>query len=438
MDRRFIVSVVLTLAAMPLVAGVLGIGLAWCLHQWNTPIWQLGTAAGVLFCGISYGIWRLARKLTSGRLGFSMRAMLIGVAVIAIVLSTVGRWFLGTYRQHQALRRVEAFGGDIYEFDIRASDPRSWLYRLIGYDPFAGVQGLEINSDEALTSAIEHADQFKDIEILSFEGNFTAAGLQQADQFNKFPNLRVGEFMESSVDGEGLQHIAKWTNHKELFFNGCPNVTDASLRHLVDLPNLERLSLVEQGGGMVITDAGLAHVGRMRRLKMLMIIGMPQVTDAGLASLHGLTKLESLVIRKTAATEQGIAQLYQALPDCSVNTDVFIAGSAGIQQIVVWRIEGSRAPVGSVTDPVRIGKIRELIYSIDQTGQQIDDRDRNTPLPATLRLEFKGASRSLYEVRLGEGALQRSWLDKWGWAKWQLSDDEESQFLELLAHVEER
>jgi hypothetical protein len=168
---------------------------------------------------------------------------------------------------------------------------------------------------------------------------------------------------------------------------------------------------------------------------MLMIIGMPQVTDAGLASLHGLTKLESLVIRKTAATAQGIAQLYQALPDCSVNTDVFIAGSAGIQQIVMWKIAESQTRIAAVTDPARIGKIRELIHSIDQTGQQIDDRDRNTPMPATLRLEFKGTNRTLYEVRLGNGALQRSWLDKWGWAKWHLPDEQEFQFLELLEQI---
>jgi hypothetical protein len=365
--------------------------------------------------------------------------MLIGVAVIAIVLSTAGRWFLGTYRQQQALRRVEAFGGDIYEFDIRASDPRSWLYRLIGYDPFAGVQGLEISSDEALTSAIEHADQFRDIEILSFEDNFTAAGLQQADQFNKFPNLRVGEFMESAVDGEGLQHIAKWANHRELFFNGCPNVTDANLRHLVDLPNLERLSLVEEGGGMVITDAGLVHVGKMKNLKTLMIIGMPQVTDAGLNSLHGLSQLEQLVVRRTAASENGLAQLYKALPDCYVMTDVYVAGPTNIHQIVVSQAGAPKAPTSVVvSDPNRIGRFRDLLRSFDETGQQIDDRDRHTPLPARLRLEFKGATQTLYEVRLGHGALQRTRLDQWGWTKWHLSDEQESQFLELLEQSEDR
>jgi hypothetical protein len=331
------------------------------------------------------------------------------------------------------MRRVEAFGGDIYVFaDLRASDPRSWLYRLIGYDPFAGVQGLEISSDEALTAAIEHADHFKDIEILSFEDNFTSAGLKHAGQFNKFPSLRVGEFMESLVDGEGLQHIAKWTNHRELFFNGCPNVTDASLRHLVDLPHLERLSLVEEGGGMVITDAGLVHVGNMKNLKSLMIIGMPQVTDAGLNSLHGLSQLEQLVVRRTAASENGLAQLYKALPDCYVMTDVFVAGPTNIQQIVVSKAEALQSPVSVVSDGERIGKLRALLRSFDEWGQQIDDRDRDEPLPATLRLEFKGATRTLYEVRIGHGALQRTRLDQWGWTKWQLSDEQESQFLELL------
>jgi hypothetical protein len=437
-DRRFVVSMVITLAAMPLVAGILGIGLAWCLHRWNTPVWVLGIASFGLVCGGYWLTWRLARKLTAGRLAFRMRAMLVGVTVVAVVMSTVGRWFLGTYRQQQALRRVVAFGGDIYEFDIRASDPRSWLYRLIGYDPFEGVQGLEIRSDEALSAAIEQADHFADVEILSFLDNFSAAGLRHAGEFNKFPNLRVGEFMESSVDGDGLQHLAKWANHKELFFNGCPNVTDASLRHLVDLPNLKRLSLVEQGGGMAITDAGLAHVGRMKNLKRLMIIGMPQVTDAGLTSLHGLSKLEQLVVRKTAATENGVAQLYQALPDCCVFTDVYVPGPANVRKIVVSKIDGQPAPVSVISDPDRIGKFRKLLRLIDDTGQQIDDRDRQEPMPAKLRLEFKGRARTLHEVRLGHGTLQRSRLDQWGWTKWQLSDEQESLFLELLADVEER
>src|SRR5688572_2093467 len=142
---------------MPLIAGLVAVALAWCLHQWNTPVWLLGIVGVSLFCGGSYIIWRIARKLSAGRLAFSLRGLLIGVAIVAVLLSTVGQWLLGTYRQHHALRTLSAFGGSNYEIDVRASDPRSWLYRFIGYDPFLGVQGLEIDSDEALTAAIEQA-----------------------------------------------------------------------------------------------------------------------------------------------------------------------------------------------------------------------------------------------------------------------------------------
>jgi hypothetical protein len=436
--RRFFISAMVTLAAMPLVAGVVSVGVAWCLHQWNTPVWVLGVAGFFLFCCISYGVWRVARKLTSGRLAFSMRAMLIGVAVIAIVLSTVGRWFLGTYRQQQALRRVGAFGGGINDIGVRASDPRRWLYQLIGYDPFEGVQGLEIASDEALTAAIEQADHFADVEVMSFGSGVTAAGYDQVRHLNKFPKLIIGEWIEEPIDSQGLQHLGKWTNVRYLFFNGCPNVTDKGLEHLVKLPNLDRLALVNEGGGMSISDAGLAYVGLMKNLKVLMILGMPQVTDAGLISLHGLPKLKQLVVRRTAATEHGLAQLYKALPNCHIVTDVFVPGPANIQQIIVSKIGAPQAPVGVVADPERIGKLRELLRSFDESGQQIDDRNRDEPLPAKLRLEFKGAARALYEVRLGHGALQRTRLDQWGWTKWRLSDDEESQFLKLLEHIEER
>jgi hypothetical protein len=186
---------------------------------------------------------------------------------------------------------------------------------------------------------------------------------------------------------------------------------------------------------MAITDAGLVYVGRMKNLKTLMIMGMPQVTDAGLARLHKLSKLKTLVLRRTATTRNGLTQLYKTFPDCHIITDVFVSGPANIQQIVVSKIGAPQAIIRVIPDGERIGKIREMLRSFDETGQQIDDRDRDEPLPATLRLEFKGATRNLYEVRVGHGALQRTRLDQRSWTKWQLSDDEKFQFLDLLEDI---
>ena len=135
MDRRFVVSALITLAAMPAVAGIVAIVMAWCLHQWNTPLWQLGVAGFSLVFVSSYVVWRIARNLASGRFAFSIRAMLISMAIIAVLLSTVGRWFLGTYRQHQAIRSVAVRGGGVLNVgDVHASDPRIWFYRWIGMD----------------------------------------------------------------------------------------------------------------------------------------------------------------------------------------------------------------------------------------------------------------------------------------------------------------
>jgi hypothetical protein len=116
---------------------------------------------------------------------------------------------------------------------------------------------------------------------------------------------------------------------------------------------------------------------------------------------------------------------------------MYFAGPTNIQQIVVSKAGAPQAPVGVISDGERIGKIREMLRSFDESGQQIDDRyrDRDEPLPATLRLVFKGETRTLYEVRVGHGALQRTRLDQWGWTKWHLSDDEEFQFLDLLEDI---
>jgi hypothetical protein len=248
---------------------------------------------------------------------------------------------------------------------------------------------------------------------------------------NSFPKLRIGEWIEEPIDSQGLAHLRKWTNVRVLFFNGCPNVRDADLRHVVDLPHLEELSLVEEGGGMVISDSALAHVGRMKNLKKLMLISLPQVTDAGLVHLHGLTKLEDLVIRRTGVTEAGLEQFFKALPDCRVITDVPIQGPAEIQQIVVWRIRPPEVKLGVISNPDRIGAIRALVEDWTENATQIDDRDSDTPLPAKIRLEFKGRTRTLYEVRFGNNTFQRNFRREW-WGKWQLSDEQESQILELL------
>jgi hypothetical protein len=65
--------------------------------------------------------------------------------------------------------------------------------------------------------------------------------------------------------------------------------------------------------GTKVTDAGLAHLGRMTRLMGINVSGT-KVTDAGLVHLKGIPKLTKLNVSGTAVTEQGVKDAKKFLP----------------------------------------------------------------------------------------------------------------------------
>ena len=66
-----------------------------------------------------------------------------------------------------------------------------------------------------------------------------------------------------------------------------------------------------------ITDAGLKHLAALKNLQNLDLNGT-QVTDAGLKELAGCKNLHSLDLRETQATEEGVAELRRVLPQVEI------------------------------------------------------------------------------------------------------------------------
>ena len=71
------------------------------------------------------------------------------------------------------------------------------------------------------------------------------------------------------------------------------------------MPNLEHLSLLYNN----VTNAGLADLRGLKKLKLLDLRGCVQVSDAGLMEIKGLTNLKSLKLRNPALTDAGLAYL---------------------------------------------------------------------------------------------------------------------------------
>jgi hypothetical protein len=421
---------VLTLAAGPLVAAAVVTAMMWCVHKWNWAEWAVVVVGGGLFIGLMFAAWRFARRMVDRRFRFSIREMFVGVAVIALLLATLGRWWLNVSHDYNAIQSVGPYGGYIEAPYPRLGQPRrNALYSWIGYDPFQTDRELWITGDRALAEVLEQPDRFARVGQLSFNRGVTSAAFMNAARLNRLPDLRDGQFLLSVIDDSGLERLSEWTNARMLFFNGCPRITDAGLANLVGMPKLEDLSLIEEGGGMVITDAGLVHVGQMKGLKRLMLVGLKQVTDAGLVQLYGLSNLEDLALDYTGVTAEGVRQLRAALPDCRVISDVSTSDSQNVRRIVVRKLAEPDTAVAAISDSGRIGDVLGRLRTI--TDSEISDWRADDPWPADYKLEFWGQSRILYEARIGQLIFEQNYRAR-RWTKWTITDEQEAQLLQLL------
>jgi hypothetical protein len=83
-----------------------------------------------------------------------------------------------------------------------------------------------------------------------------------------------------------------------------------------------------------------------------------------------------------------------------------------------------------ITDGARIAAILGRIEEIRE--QDIYEGRIGEPWPADFRLDFVGQNRRLYEVRLGQGALQQTIVRFSRWAKWPITDEQQSSLLDLI------
>jgi hypothetical protein len=95
-----------------------------------------------------------------------------------------------------------------------------------------------------------------------------------------------------------------------------PGLTDATLARIGRLSRLRTLSV----GGQVITDAGLKHLAILDQLQSLDLVGT-EITDAGLEHLKTLRSLKSVDLTRTNVTAQGVSNFEAAMPGVKVVAD---------------------------------------------------------------------------------------------------------------------
>lgn len=249
------------------------------------------------------GITRPIRAMQKFSFQFTLKRLLMLVAIIAAGLGWIAAERAKTRRQQASLAFLESRGAFILENDRR----QSWLWKLLVGNRVAD-RADHVSFEDATAEDLRELVNLRNVKFVSLDHWGDDADLALLANSRALLGLN---FIASGLGDNGLLQISKIRQLKELHVDGTP-ITDAGLAHVSGL-RLKSLSL----SSTAVSDDGLSSLQDMRSLETLNL-GDTRVTDAGLAKLHGLTSLKNLNLLDTKVTNSGVNALRNALPGLEI------------------------------------------------------------------------------------------------------------------------
>lgn len=155
------------------------------------------------------------------------------------------------------------------------------------------------------------------LEFLRLTGTkITGSSFGDLKNLTKFSTLFASGI---PLDDRGMEAIGTLPAAENLRLDGTA-ITDHGLAHLARMTSLERLQLDRTA----VTDRGLVHLAKLHSLEILTLTDTNiRGSAAALGRLHGLANLKHLLLSvvRGAETDQALARLRKALPDCAIRCD---------------------------------------------------------------------------------------------------------------------
>ncbi|MBO0698461.1 MAG: DUF1080 domain-containing protein, partial [Zavarzinella sp.] len=206
-------------------------------------------------------------------------------------------------REAREVRRI----ADLPAGPVRLIGVNLWAPAVVRDDDLARLVGLRslqnvLLVDAPITDAgLAHLGKIPTLQFLQLDGTrVTDAGLKHLAGLRDLKSLQLHR---TAVTGSGLKDMPA-APLELLVVGGGGAPTDDVAEVISQFQTLRDLSL----GSAVLTDAGLAHLGRLKKLWSLMV-GGSRVTDRGLDALRGLTNLSILSVADTQVTDAGLVKL---------------------------------------------------------------------------------------------------------------------------------
>ena len=112
------------------------------------------------------------------------------------------------------------------------------------------------------------------------------------------------QLLNTRITDAGLAKLVALKKLKSLNLQRDTGITDNGIAHVGKMPELTYLTLLYTRIG----DAGLVHLADAKKLRLLDLRGC-KITDTGLAHLTSLTGLAALKLRSSGVTDAGLAHL---------------------------------------------------------------------------------------------------------------------------------
>ena len=172
---------------------------------------------------------------------------------------------------------------------------------------FTGLRALRLNGKNGHTSigddGVRTLAACKSLKVLALD-DLTFVGSDGLAALTGLKDLDELYLAGTIVDDDSCRLIAEFPLLKKLRL-ARNQVSDAALEILSTCSALEELDLSEDS---LITDAGMAHVAKLRELKKLNLWRV-QISDDGALMLAPLTKLEWLNLDNTKLSDAGLPVL---------------------------------------------------------------------------------------------------------------------------------
>jgi len=182
----------------------------------------------------------------------------------------------------------------------------------------SSLKSLSIGRCKVTDAGLTNVANLKSLEYLSVSNvPINGAGLAALKQC---PSLRGISLSSVELQSNAITHVTAIPSLEKLrlYYIGT-QITDESLNQFSTLTNLKTLSIViKETSQMPITDAGIAHLSRLKNLEDVWLNHCEKITDKGLKHFEGLTSLRHLRLDKSRVTKAGADWLKDKIPGLSV------------------------------------------------------------------------------------------------------------------------